>query len=67
MEDMVLVDHVSQKDVNALVKYSQEIGAELTLLKKANNILIILEQSIMMKLFVKKNKILDSTLKERIS
>tara|TARA_B100001287_G_scaffold227894_1_gene197911 strand:+ start:34 stop:882 length:849 start_codon:yes stop_codon:yes gene_type:complete len=26
------------KDVNALVKYSQEIGAELTLLKKANNI-----------------------------
>ena len=26
------------KDVNALVQYSQEIGAELTLLKKANNI-----------------------------
>ena len=26
------------KDVNALIKYSQEIGAELTLLKKANNI-----------------------------
>jgi nucleotide sugar dehydrogenase len=26
------------KDVNALVKYSQEIGAELKLLKKANNI-----------------------------
>ena len=26
------------KDVNALIKYSQEIGSELTLLKKANNI-----------------------------
>ena len=26
------------KDVNALIKYSQEIGAELTLLKKANAI-----------------------------
>ena len=26
------------KDVNALLKYSKEIGAELTLLKKANNI-----------------------------
>ena len=26
------------KDVNALIKYSQEIGYELNLLKKANNI-----------------------------
>ena len=26
------------KDVNAIIKYSEEIGAELTLLKKANNI-----------------------------
>ena len=27
-----------KEDVNALIKYSQKIGTELTLLKKANNI-----------------------------
>ena len=38
MENLVMEEHASQKDVNAFIKYSKEVGRELSLLNKANNI-----------------------------
>ena len=53
------------KDVSALIEYSNELGSELSFSKKLILLIIILEQSIIIFLKEKKNKILDIELIKR--